>query len=51
MIVEEKEKPVISPENETYKIIIMPFTKSDAMAIRNYLTAFCKNKTVEIQAI
>lgn len=34
-----------------YKIIVMPFTKSDAMQIKNYLAAFCKEKTVEIQGI
>jgi hypothetical protein len=42
---EEKDKPMM------YKIIVMPFTKGDAMQIRNYLTAFVKGISVEIEGI
>ena len=34
-----------------YKLIISPFSKKDAMMIMNYLRAFDKNKTIEIEGI
>lgn len=42
----------MSDEDITYyKIIVYPFTKQDAQLIRNYLTAFDKNRTVEIEGV
>lgn len=34
-----------------YKIIISPFSKVDAIQIKNYLSAFCKDKMVLIEGI
>lgn len=34
-----------------YKVSVMPFSKIEAIQIKNYLSAFCKDKTVEIESI
>lgn len=34
-----------------YKIIVSPFSKADAQLIINYLRAFEKNKTIELEGI
>lgn len=41
----------MTEEKYLYKIIVSPFTKREADEIRNYLYAFCKEKTVDIEAI
>jgi len=38
-------------EYSFYKVIVYPFTKSEAQEIQNYLIAFSINKVVEIEGV